>query len=79
MYTTLVPTAGVREAEESANWEYIGDAQGLPPELTRIGITLGAFCDALFAVADNVRTKISPTCQRVAAEPPRIRKALQEQ
>ncbi|CAM9977203.1 unnamed protein product, partial [Laminaria digitata] len=55
MYTTLVPTAGVREAEDTAAWEYTGDAQGLPPELTRVGITLGAFCDALFAVADNVR------------------------
>ena len=54
MYITLVPTAGLREAEETAKWEYIGDAKGLPPELTRVGITLGAFRAALFAVADNV-------------------------
>lgn len=54
MYATLVPTAGEREAEETANWEYGEDVSGLPLELGRAGIPLGAFSDALFAVADNV-------------------------
>lgn len=56
MYIALVPTAGEVEAEEAAAWDYTGDARELPPELTRIGIPLGAFSDALFAVADNVGT-----------------------
>lgn len=54
MYATLVPTAGEGEAEETANWEYGEDAKGLPLELGRVGIPLGAFSDALFDVADNV-------------------------
>eukprot|EP00903_Cladosiphon_okamuranus_P015423 g14246.t1 len=53
MYATLVPTAGEEEAEQTANWEYGEDAKGLPSELGRAGIPLGAFSDALFAVADN--------------------------
>lgn len=54
MYATLVPTAGKAESEETANWEYSADAQGLPPALRRVGITRGVFSAALFAVADNV-------------------------
>ncbi|CAN0265408.1 unnamed protein product, partial [Pylaiella littoralis] len=53
MYATLVPTAGKAESEETANWEYSADAQGLPPALRRVGITRGVFSAALFAVADN--------------------------
>ncbi|CAM9776465.1 unnamed protein product, partial [Ectocarpus fasciculatus] len=53
MYMTLVPTADEAEAKETARWEYGEDAKGLPNELGRAGITLGAFSDALFAVADN--------------------------
>lgn len=55
MYTTLVPTAVGNEAEEAAAWDYAEDSKGLPSALAEIGITLGAFSDALFAVADNVR------------------------
>lgn len=54
MYATLVPTAGEREAEETASWEYGEDTRGLPPELGRAGISLEAFSSALFSVADNV-------------------------
>ncbi|CBN73991.1 hypothetical protein Esi_0009_0176 [Ectocarpus siliculosus] len=53
MYMTLVPTADEAEAKETARWEYGEDAKGLPQELGRAGITLGAFSEALFAVADN--------------------------
>lgn len=63
MYATLVPTAGEGEAEETANWEYGEDAKGLPFELGRVGIPLGAFADALFAVADNVRERVKETCE----------------
>lgn len=55
MYMTLVPTADEAEAKDTARWEYGEDAKGLPKDLGRAGITLGAFSDALFAVTDNVR------------------------
>lgn len=56
MLKSLVPTAGELEAEETAKWDYNEDAEGLPPELTQMGITHGAFYNALFTVADKVHT-----------------------